>query len=134
MEKLNCDSNSCPLVKKWEDHEKRINTLEEFENWARPIIETIKKVEQSIIKITNSINWMTIVFVSFVAICTYVYQTDIKDYIKDSNSNKIEIIKEINTMKLDFKDEINKVKEQVITSSKINYNATVKKIKEYKDN
>ena len=110
---------------KHHDHEKRIALLEDFENWARPILEAVKTIK-------NDNRWMIIIFVAFVTICTYVYQTDIKNFIKDWNSDKIDIIKEINTLRLEMKDELNNVNNQVITSSKTNFKATVREMKELK--
>lgn len=108
---------------KHNEHEKRIALLEDFENWARPILEAVKTIK-------NDNRWMIIIFVAFVTICTYVYQTDIKNFMKDWNSDKIDIIKEINTLRLEMKDELNNVNNQVITSSKTNFKATVREIKE----
>ena len=108
---------------KHNEHDKRIALLEDFENWARPILEAVKTIK-------NDNRWMIIIFVSFVTICTYVYQTDIKNFMKDWNSDKIDIIKEINTLRLEMKDELNNVNNQVITSSKTNFKATVREIKE----
>lgn len=105
------------------EHEKRIALLEDFENWARPILEAVKTIK-------NDNRWMIIIFVAFVTICTYVYQTDIKNFMKDWNDDKIDIIKEINTLKLEMKDELNNVNNQVITSSKTNFKATVREMKE----
>ena len=110
---------------KHHDHEKRIALLEDFENWARPILEAVKTIK-------NDNRWMIIIFVAFVTICTYVYQTDIKNFIKDWNSDKIDIIKEINTLRLEMKDELNNVNNQVIASSKTNFKATVREMKELK--
>ena len=110
---------------KHHDHEKRIALLEDFENWARPILEAVKTIK-------NDNRWMIIIFVAFVTICTYVYQTDIKNFMKDWNSDKIDIIKEINTLRLEMKDELNNVNNQVITSSKTNFKATVREMKELK--
>lgn len=108
---------------KHNEHDKRIALLEDFENWARPILEAVKTIK-------NDNRWMIIIFVAFVTICTYVYQTDIKNFMKDWNSDKIDIIKEINTLRLEMKDELNNVNNQVITSSKTNFKATVREIKE----
>ena len=110
---------------KHHDHEKRIALLEDFENWARPILEAVKTIK-------NDNRWMIIIFVAFVTICTYVYQTDIKNFMKDWNNDKIDIIREINALKLEMKDELNNVNNQVITSSKINFKATVREMKEIK--
>ena len=111
---------------KHNEHDKRIALLEDFENWARPILEAVKTIK-------NDNRWMIIIFVAFVTICTYVYQTDIKNFMKDWNSDKIDIIKEINTLRLEMKDELNNVNNQVITSSKTNFKATVREIKEIKE-
>ncbi len=134
LNNLECNRKTCPLVIKLQEHEKKINSLEEFEKWARPILEKIQAIEKSVLKATTSINWMIVIFGSFVAICSYVYQTDIKDYIKQSTNGKIEVIKEIYKMKEEFKDDIRdmekKINEGVIQASKINHKATVRKIKE----
>ena len=61
---------------KHNEHDKRIALLEDFENWARPILEAVKTIK-------NDNRWMIIIFVAFVTICTYVYQTDIKNFMKD---------------------------------------------------
>jgi len=103
---------------KHHDHEKRIALLEDFENWARPILEAVKTIK-------NDNRWMIIIFVAFVTICTYVYQTDIKNFMKDWNDDKIDIIREINTLKIEMKDEI-------ISSSKTNFKATIREMKEIK--
>lgn len=108
---------------KHKEHEKRITLLEDFEKWARPILEAVKTIK-------NDNRWMIIIFIAFVSICTYVYQTDIKQFMNKWNDDKIDIIKEINSFKLEMKDKINDVNNQVVTSSKINYKATVKEIKE----
>ena len=42
-------------------HEKRIALLEDFENWARPILEAVKTIK-------NDNRWMIIIFVAFVTI------------------------------------------------------------------
>lgn len=108
---------------KHEDHEKRITLLEDFEKWARPILEAVKTIK-------NDNRWMIIIFVAFVTICTYVYQTDIKNFMTRWNDDKIDIIREINSFKMEMKEEINDVNNQVITSSKINYKGVVREMKE----
>ena len=110
---------------KHNEHDKRIALLEDFENWARPILEAVKTIK-------NDNRWMIIIFVAFVTICTYVYQTDIKNFMKDWNDDKIDIIREINTLRLEMKDKLNNVNNQVITSSKTNFKATVREMKELK--
>ena len=109
--------------KKHQDHEKRISLLEDFESWARPILEAVKTIK-------NDNRWMIIIFVAFVSICTYVYQTDVKQFMKKWNDDKIDIIKEINDFKLEMKDKINDVNKQVINSSKTNFKATAREMKE----
>lgn len=105
------------------NHEKRISLLEDFESWARPILEAVKTIK-------NDNRWMIIIFVAFVSICTYVYQTDVKQFMEKWNNDKIDIIKEINTFKLEMKDKINDVNNQVVNSSKTNFKATVREMKE----
>ena len=108
---------------KHNEHDKRIALLEDFENWARPILEAVKTIK-------NDNRWMIIIFVAFVTICTYVYQTDIKNFMTIQNSDRVDFIKELNLFKLEMKDELNNVNNQVITSSKTNFKATVREMKE----
>jgi tellurite resistance protein len=109
--------------KKHNEHDKRIALLEDFENWARPILEAVKTIK-------NDNRWMIIIFTAFVAICTYVYQTDVKQFMTKWSDDKVDIIKEINKFESEMKDKINEVNNQVVTSSKINYKATVREMKE----
>lgn len=105
------------------NHEKRISLLEDFESWARPILEAVKTIK-------NDSRWMIVIFIAFVSICTYVYQTDVKQFMIKWSDDKVDIIKEINTFKLEMKDKINDVNNQVVSSSKINCKATVREMKE----
>lgn len=105
------------------NHEKRISLLEDFESWARPILEAVKTIK-------NDNRWMIIIFVAFVSICTYVYQTDIKNFMAIQNSDKVDFIKELNNFKLEMKDKINDVNNQVVTSSKTNFKDTIREMKE----
>lgn len=108
---------------KLNEHDKRITLLEDFEQWARKILESVKTIK-------NDNRWMIIIFVAFVTICTYVYQTDIKNFMTIQNSDRVDFIKELNLFKLEMKDKINDVNNQVITSSKINFKTTVREMKE----
>ena len=108
---------------KYHDHEKRISLLEDFENRAIPILEAVKTIK-------NDNRWMIIIFISFVSICTYVYQTDIKNFMTIQSNDKVNLIKELNIFKLEMKDKINDLNNQIITSTKTNYKDTTREMKE----
>lgn len=94
------------------EHHQRISALEDFEKWARPILDAVRTIK-------NDNRWMIIIFVAFVGICTYVYQTDIKDYIKDNHNYKIEVI-----------EKFNDIEKKIISNANSIYKDTIKNLKE----
>lgn len=100
------------IEEKLDDHSKRLSALEEFEKWARPILEAVKTIK-------NDNRWMIVIFVSFVGICTYVYQTDIKDYIKENHQYKIEVI-----------EKFNDIEKKIISNANSIYKDTIKNLKD----
>lgn len=111
------ECEECPMVarveileKAREDHETRIKLLEDFKKWAKPILEAISTMN-------NSMKWMIAIATFFAAICAFVYVFDIKPLQKQQYENQIEILKKINDVKID-----------IVKSSKANYRGTKKVI------
>lgn len=117
---------------------RRVTKLEEFVEWARPILENVKLI-------ASNISWMKWVFSIFVLIVTFVYTVQVYPFFQKQNDDKIEIIREINNAKLEtqrdqqkFKEDIlakfdkaiQEINKETIKASKINYKATKKVIED----
>lgn len=131
------ECESCPLAEKieklqqdMENTKNRVYVLEDFKRWAKPILDKIESMEDNVVKVANSQKWMIIIFTSFVAIVSWVYTVQIIKFMEQQPSDKLEIVAAIHNLESKLNKKIEDTNIQIIKSSKINYNTTVRKMKE----
>ena len=111
-----------------DNHHTRIGILENFREWASPIIKRIENMERELTSIAVSQKYMSIIFGAFVMVVSYIYSVQVIGFMQEQPMNKVEIIREIHLLDKTLNARVDELKEQVITSSKIKYNTTVKEI------
>jgi len=84
--------------------ETRVESLETFKKWAKPILDDIKHLR-------NDARWMIFIATAFSAIVAWVYIYQVSPFFKQQSNDKIEIIKQQNKDKIEIIREINKIKE-----------------------
>ena len=121
------------LEQEIDNHHKRIDVLENFRDWATPIIKRIENMERDVTSIFVSQKYMSVIFGAFVMVVSYIYSVQIIGFMQEQPMNKVEIIREIHLLDKTLNARVDELKEQVITSSKMNYNTTVKEISKDKE-
>lgn len=121
------------LESKVAEQNKRLSVLESFVEWAEPIIRKIEDMQKNIAEVSTSQKWMSVIFAGFVTIVAFVYVSQVVPSMEKQANGDVEIIKEIHRGQLDTQKRIEELRLQVITSSKINYSATVKELKKKED-
>lgn len=112
------------------EQNKRLSVLESFVEWAEPVIRKIENMQKNIAEVSTSQRWMSVIFAGFVTIVAFVYVSQVVPSMEKQADGDVEIIREIHRGQLDTQKRIDELKLQIITSSKINHNATVKKVGE----
>lgn len=121
------------LEDKIAEQNKRLSVLESFVEWAEPIIKKIEDMQKNIAEVSTSQKWMGVIFAGFVTIVAFVYVSQVIPSMEKQANGNVEIIREIHRGQLDTQKRIDELKLQVITSSKINYSATVRELKKKED-
>lgn len=116
----------CKMIKRVEYLESKVDSIEKFNKWARPILEAVDTIHVNI-------RWMTIVAVLFAGVCAYVYVDEIKPFIKQYQQDKSQLEEKRHKEQLSIIKEIGALKSEIIKASKINYKATVRKMKELQE-
>ena len=106
---------------------------ENFREWASPIIKRIENMEIEVNFYSVSQKYMSIIFGAFVMVVSYIYSVQVIGFMQEQPMNKVEIIREIHLLDKTLNARVDELKEQVITSSKMNYNTTVKEISKDKE-
>jgi uncharacterized coiled-coil protein SlyX len=112
------------------EQNKRLSVLESFVEWAEPVIRKIEDMQKNIAEVSTSQRWMSVIFAGFVTIVAFVYASQVVPSMEKQADGDVEIIREIHKGQLDTQKRIDELKLQIITSSKINHTATVKKVEE----
>ena len=112
------------------EQNKRLSVLESFVEWAEPVIRKIEDMQKDIAEVSTSQRWMGVIFAGFVTAVAFVYASQIVPSMEKQIDGDVEIIREINRGQLDTQKRIDELRLQIITSSNINHNATVKKVEE----
>jgi uncharacterized coiled-coil protein SlyX len=108
------------------EQNKRLSVLESFVEWAEPVIRKIEDMQKNIAEVSTSQRWMSVIFAGFVTIVAFVYASQVVPSMEKQADGDVEIIREIHKgQKI-----IDELRLQIITSSKTNHTATVKKVEE----
>ena len=132
---LNCNECECDiklqrLEVEIQEHKRRIGILESFVEWAEPVIRKIENMQKDIAEVSTSQRWMSVIFGGFVTIVAFVYVAQIQPSLDKQAEGDVAIIKEIHKVQLEVQKQLDAITLQVVTSSKINHNATVKNVGE----
>ena len=132
---LNCKECECNiklqrLEGEVQEHKRRIGILESFAEWAEPVIRKIENMQKDLAEASTSQRWMSVIFGGFVTIVAFVYVAQIQPSLDKQAEGDVEIIREIHRGQLDTQKRIDELRLQIITSSKINHTATVKKVED----
>lgn len=112
------------------EQNKRLSVLESFVEWAEPVIRKIEDMQKNIAEVSTSQRWMSVIFAGFVTIVAFVYVSQVVPSMEKQADGYVEIIREIHSGQLDTQKRIDELRLQVITSSKINHTATVRKVED----
>lgn len=82
----------------------RVESLETFKKWAKPILNDIKLLR-------SDTRWMITIALAFSGIVIWVYIYQVFPFFKQQSKEKIEIIKQQTKDKIEIIREINKIKE-----------------------
>ena len=131
----NCNECECcrkiqRLEGEVQEHKRRIGILESFVEWAEPVIRKIEDMQKNIAEVSTSQRWMSVIFAAFVTIVAFVYVSQVVPSMEKQADGDVEIIREIHRGQLDTQKRIDELRLQVITSSKINNTATVRKVED----
>ena len=132
---LNCNECECDiklqrLEVEIQEHKRRIGILESFVEWAEPVIRKIENMQKDLAEVSTSQRWMSVIFGGFVTIVAFVYVAQIQPSLDKQAEGDVAIIKEIHKVQLEVQKQLDAITLQVVTSSKINHNATVKNVGE----
>lgn len=112
------------------EQNKSLSVLESFVEWAEPVIRKIEDMQKNIAEVSTSQRWMSVIFAGFVTIVAFVYVSQVVPSMEKQADGYVEIIREIHSGQLDTQKRIDELRLQVITSSKINHTATVRKVED----
>lgn len=112
------------------EQSKRLSVLESFVEWAEPVIRKIEDMQKNIAEVSTSQRWMSVIFAAFVTIVAFVYASQVIPSMEKQAAGDVEIIREIHRGQLDTQKRMDELRLQIITSSKTNHTATVRKVED----
>lgn len=135
----NCNECECGrMIQRLEgevqEHKRRIGILESFVEWAEPVIRKIENMQKDLAEVSTSQRWMSVIFGGFVTIVAFVYVAQIQPSLEKQAEGDVEIIKEIHKGQLEVQKQLEAINIQIVTSSKINHSATVRKVESLVEN
>ena len=135
----NCNECECNvklqrLEGEIQEHKRRIGILESFVEWAEPVIRKIENMQKDLAEVSTSQRWMSVIFGAFVTIVAFVYVAQIQPSLEKQAEGDVEIIKEFHKGQLEVQKQLEAINIQIVTFSKINHSATVRKVESLVEN